>query len=97
TTGEMMLALPGRRFMVGLDPYFFYRGDPARYRLWFDLVRRPPPNPALVIQEAFASRYVLCESPLEEYQPLLRALLRDPGATLKGRSRLWMLFELGAR
>jgi hypothetical protein len=41
-TGWLMLALPDRRFIVGLDPTFFYLKDPELYRLWYKICREAP-------------------------------------------------------
>ncbi|HZZ84794.1 MAG TPA: hypothetical protein VFE30_09675 [Anaeromyxobacteraceae bacterium] len=94
TTGEQMLALPERRFLVALDPVLFARNDPERYRLWFQLTHQPPPNPALAIREGFGASYVLCENGLQQFWPLLQALSQDPGARLVHESQLWLAFAL---
>lgn len=59
-TGTLMLALPERRFMVALDPTFFYALSPGLYEKWFALPRQPPEHPAGVIRETFGARYVVC-------------------------------------
>ena len=34
-TGELLLALPDRRYLVALAPMLFAAHDPERYRTWF--------------------------------------------------------------
>ncbi|MBI5477858.1 MAG: hypothetical protein HY906_03315 [Deltaproteobacteria bacterium] len=94
TTGEMMLALPGRRFMVALDPVLFHRKDPALYARWYELVHRPPPLPALAVRETFGAGFVLCETQLREMRPVVEAMARDPGAKVEVESRYWVLFSV---
>lgn len=59
--GEMMLALPERRFLFALDPVLFYRGDPEAYRAWFTMLRQPPERPSEPLQRIFHADYVLCD------------------------------------
>lgn len=92
-TGEMLLALPNRRFMVALDPVLFFYSDPERYQRWFDLVRNPPPDVALIIQDTFNAPYVLCET-WQGWLPFLGALDRDPHAEALLHSPLWNVYRL---
>lgn len=92
-TGEMMLALPERRFMVALDPVFFARHDLDAYQTWFELVRRPPEGPARVIRETFDARYVLCDA-RERWRPLESALRADSAALPRARAGLWWVYEI---
>jgi hypothetical protein len=94
TTGELMLALPERRFLVALDPVLFWKGDAMRAAQWQRLRADPPPLPALLIRNGFGARFVLCERVLESYRPLLDALDHDPGARIVVLDPLWVLYEL---
>jgi len=95
-TGEMMLALPERRFVVALDPVFFHMKDPERYRIWFDTVRHPPERPALLLRDTFDARYVLCDH-REKWRPFREALARDPDSALRGVVGFWRVYELRPR
>lgn len=78
TVGEMMLALPDRRFLFGLDPVLFYRGDPEAYTLWFELLHEPRPNPSADLRRVIGADYVLCDT-RPEWAPFLATLDQDPG------------------
>jgi len=80
-TGEMMLALPGRKFMVALDPVFFWKRDPVRYRRWFELVRNPPADAPLIVAREFGAQYVLCGR-RPQFEPFVQRLARNPAARL---------------
>jgi len=92
-TGDMLLALPERRFMVALDPMLFYRKDRELFELWQRLVRQGPKQAAQTIRDRFGARFVLCEDN-PAFFPLLRALLADPLATPRMRLAPLTLFEL---
>jgi hypothetical protein len=91
-TGELMWALPERKFLVALDPVFFWKKDPALYRLWYELVRHPPEDVAAVVRDRFGARFVLCDD-REEWRDLVTAVDHSAGVTplLKGQ---WYLAEL---
>jgi hypothetical protein len=92
-TGEMMLALPERRFMVALDPVFMAMQDEAQYRLWFETIHRPPANAGAVLREAFDARFVICDRRMR-WLPLVEALDADEVAELRGVVGLWVVYEL---
>ena len=92
-TGEMMFALPDRRFMVALDPVLFFYKDPTRYERWFNVVRQPPPGVGAIIREEFGASYVLCET-WPDWQPLLTALDAEPGVTPLLRTPLWNVYRV---
>lgn len=93
-TGTLMLALPDRRFIVALNPSYFYEKDPELYRLWFRIPREAAPDSAKLIRKYFNSRYVLCAN-TEEWQPFMLNLLRTPGVRSFTADNLWVLFDLG--
>lgn len=94
-TGYLMRALPGRRFLVALDPTFFQAHDPELYGLWYAATRRPPPDVARLVRERFGARYVACF-----YDPQFEAFTRTLAATPGVRTLLvtddWNLYDLGS-
>jgi hypothetical protein len=95
-TGEMMLALPERRFLVALDPVFFAVNDPERYRIWYETVNEPPDAPALLLRDTFDAHYVLCGE-RERWRAFHQALERDPAAALRGVIGFWRVYQLRPR
>lgn len=95
-TGSLMLALPERRFMVALDPFLFWKEDPARYDDWRRLVREGGADAADRIRRRFGARFVLCTA-TPSNAPLLRALSADPGVARVVKSPLWYLYDLTPR
>jgi hypothetical protein len=93
-TGELMIALPGRRFVVALDPTLFHARDPDLYRVWYALPREGPPDAKSVIRERFGARWVVCFS-RPEYAPLVRRLTADPGVRTVFANPLWVVLDLG--
>ncbi len=96
-TGEMMLALPDRAFLVALDPVLFWKKDPDAYRAWFDMthgVPGAPSDPVRVIRDVLRSRYVLCDV-RPKWFSFLTALAARPDAHFRGRIGLWNVFEVG--
>jgi len=93
-TGELMLALPERRFIVALDPTFFYMKDPTLYRLWYSLPREAPSDAAELIRRYFGARFVLSfdEGRWNEFYTKLAS---DPRVRLPLVSDYWLLFDLG--
>lgn len=94
--GEMLLALPQRRFLVALDPvffFFFFRGDPVACRTWFSLVREPPARAAAVARDALRGDYVLCDR-RPRWRPFLEQLDQDPEALFVGRYGYWYVMQL---
>jgi len=92
-TGEMMLALPERRFIVALDPMFLALNDPERHRIWHETVRTPPPEPAVLLRDTFEASYVLCGEQ-HRFLAFHQALEADPAAALRGIIGLWRIYEL---
>jgi len=92
-TGEMMLALPERRFVVALDPVFFAMNDAERYRLWFDTIHEPQEDAAARLRDGLNARYVICDR-RTKWLPLVEQLASDRNATLRGIVGMWVVFEL---
>lgn len=94
-TGNLMLALPGRRFMVAADPTLFYRYDPELFRLWSTLPTAPPHDVAGVIRTAFRSRFVVARN-YEAYLPLFDALRADACTRVLHADERWVVYDLAA-
>jgi len=94
-TGELMLALPERRFLVALDPTFFYAKDPELYRLWYRLPRDPPPNPAEIIRQAFGAQFVICRWD-DRFRGFLNRLATEGGVNTITIAEDWSVYDLGA-
>lgn len=92
-TGELMLALPERRFLVALDPVFFHKKDADLYRLWYGTVHQPPARPAEIVRDRFGASFALCDA-APAYQPFIQAMAADPEARLVFRSFRWFLFRV---
>lgn len=92
-TGGLMLALPERRFVVALDPVFFFYQDPTLYRFWFDAVQQPPPHPATAFRERMSGDFIVCDA-RTKWRPLVSALLHDPAAKLARATPLWIAFDI---
>jgi len=92
-TGDYMLALPDRKFIVALDPTFFSRQNPQLYNEWFDITRNGPENSVELIRSHFHSRYVIGLNHPSRYA-LFNRLVSTPGVKvlLSGK---WVLFDLG--
>jgi len=95
-TGELMLALPERRFMVALDPTFFYAKDPDLYRLWYRLPREAPPFAAEIIRQAFGARFVICRWD-ERFRGFLNRLATEGGVNTISIVDDWSVYDLGDR
>jgi hypothetical protein len=92
-TGEMMVALPERKFLVALDPVFFWMKDADLYRTWVDIVRRPPADVAKIIRTRFDAGFVLCET-RPQYLDLVHRLFESPGVRNAYQIGPWALFVL---
>jgi hypothetical protein len=95
-TGTLMLALPDRRFIVALDPTLFHLKDPELYRLWVQLVHRPPDGAADVIRERFGARYVVCFWDAR-FRKLMDQLAFAPGVRTVLFTDDWSVYDLGER
>lgn len=93
-TGTMMLALPERRFIVALDPTFFYVNDPDLYRLWYSLPRAPPGHPAAIIREKFGARFVVCRYD-DRFRRFFNRLATDGDTRPLTVAEGWEAYDLG--
>ena len=92
-TGEMMIALPERKFLVALDPVFFWVKDAELYRTWLNLVRQPPADVVNIIRTRFHAGFVLCEA-RPQHIALIRTLFQSPGVRTAHQIGPWALFAL---
>jgi hypothetical protein len=93
-TGDLLLALPGRKFQVALDPTLFYLKDPELYRLWFEIPRRPPPRVSEVIRRRFGARYVVCFWD-DDFRKFGNAMAFEPGVRTLFVDGKWNVYDLG--
>lgn len=92
-TGRMILELPDRRFMVALDPVFFWIEHPDLYERWFEIMREPEPGPADDLEELFGADYVLCDT-RTKWARIHGTLSRDPGSRLVSSPGVWRVYEI---
>jgi hypothetical protein len=93
-TGWLMLTLPDRRFIVGLDHTFLYKKDPELYRVWYEIRHGAPEGSTEAIRRHFGARYVLgFNTPLS--RKLFKRLASEPGVRTLLASGTWTLFDLG--
>jgi hypothetical protein len=93
-TGTLMLALPERRFIVALDPTYFYMKDPELYRLWYSLPREAPSDAADKIRRHFKARYVLSLWD-HRWKNFYYVLSSDRSVKTLLITDYWLLFDLG--
>jgi hypothetical protein len=91
-TGRLMLALPDRRFVVALDPTFFYAKDPELYRLWYRLPREAPAGSAEQIRNSFGARFVICRD--DQFRRFYHRLASEAGVQTLLVSDDWMVYRL---
>ncbi len=93
-TGNLMLTLPERRFVVAADPTLFYKKNPDLYRIWRRIPLDAPTDSVEAIRQLFRSRYVICLN-YEAYWPFFDTLEKDPGVKTLYAGNRWVLFDLG--
>lgn len=93
-TGELLLVLPDRKYIVAADPTLFYLNDPIRYAQWGKITALDPAIMTRTIRETFNSRFVLCENNLN-YERLFDSLSLDPTVSMLLVDNRWVLFDLG--
>jgi hypothetical protein len=94
-TGNLMVALPLRRFIVAADPTLFYKKDPDLYYRWYSLPFFGPEDTVPTIRTRFKSRYVICRN-FSTYGRFLERLSSDPSVKALYVDQRWVLFDLGA-
>ncbi len=95
-TGNLMLALPERRFVVAADPTLFYKKDPDLYRIWHRMPIDAPVDSVDAIRKLFQSRFVICLN-YEAYWPFFDTLEKDLTVKTLYADNRWVLFDLGAQ
>jgi len=95
-TGNLMLALPERRFIVAADPTLFYKKDPNLYSIWRRIPIDAPIDSVEAIRKLFKSRYVVCRN-FEAYWPFFETIEKDPAVKTLFADNKWVFFDLGAR
>ncbi len=93
-TGNLMLALPERKFMVAADPTLFYLKDPKLYEIWNTMTVSQPLDSAEAIRRLFKSRYVICLN-YKAYWNFFGTLENDPKVRNLFSDQKWVLFDLG--
>lgn len=94
-TGTLMAELPGRNYMVALDPTLLYKRDPELYNLWYRTLKEAPLSSAEKVRRSFASRYAVClDHPT--LHPFFDALAADKGTRVLYSDGKWVLFDLEA-
>jgi hypothetical protein len=93
-TGNLMLALPDRRFIVAADPTLFYKENPLLYEIWYNMVLSGPADSAAMIRKLFKSRFVISRN-YTEYVKFFDAVRSDPGVKILFADERWVLYDLG--
>ena len=93
-TGNLMLALPERRFIVAADPTLLYKRDPELYNSWRRIPLEAPPDSAEGIRRLFRARYVISLN-FEAYWPFFDALSADAKVRSIFSNGKWVVFDLG--
>jgi hypothetical protein len=93
-TGSLLLNLPGRLYMVALDPTLLYKRDPQLYDLWYRTLKEAPESSADAVRSKFDSRYVVClDHPT--LHSFFDALASSAGVNVLYSDGKWVLFDLG--
>jgi hypothetical protein len=93
-TGNLMVALPDRKFIVAADPTLFAKRDPDLYRIWHRIPLDAPIDSVEAIRTLFHSRYVICLN-YEAYWPFFDTLEKDPKVKTLFAGKRWVFFDLG--
>jgi hypothetical protein len=92
-TGDLMLVLPERRFLVATEPTMMYKLDKNLYNYWYFIPMDLYKNPAGLIRTMFKSRFVVSENKAA-YWKFFNSLNNDP--TVKSLyAGKWRLYDLG--
>jgi hypothetical protein len=93
-TGNLMLALPERYFIVAADPTLFLKKDPALYDIWCRIPLDAPIDSVEAIRRLFKSRFVISLN-FQAYWPFFDTLSADPTVKTLFTNEKWVLFDLG--
>jgi hypothetical protein len=93
-TGNLMLALPERYFIVAADPTLFYKKDPKLYDIWYRIPLDAPIDSVEAIRLLFKSRFVISLN-FTAYWPFFDTLRSDPTVKTLFANEKWLLFDLG--
>jgi len=93
-TGNLLLALPDRRFIVAADPTLFYKENPSLYEIWYNMVVSGPADSAATIRKLFKSRFVISRNYMQ-YVKFFDALRSDRGVKILFADERWVLYDLG--
>jgi hypothetical protein len=93
-TGNLMLILPERRFIVAADPTLFYKKDPYLYSIWRRIPLEAPIDSGEAIRKLFRARYVISLN-YPAYWTFFDALSYDPKVKNLFANERWVLFDLG--
>ena len=94
-TGNLMLALPERYFVVAADPTLFYKKDPKLYDIWYRIPLDAPIDSVEAIRLLFKSRFVISLN-YKAYWPFFDTLSADPTVKTLFANEKWVLFDLGS-
>ncbi len=93
-TGGLLLNLPGRNYMVALDPTLLYKRDPKLYDLWYRTLLDAPANSAEIVRKRFGSSFAIClDHP--SLHPFFSSLSTDLSVKVVHSDGKWVLFDLG--
>jgi hypothetical protein len=93
-TGNLMLELPERRFIVAADPTLFQKKDPFLYEVWCRIPLDVPLDATDAIRVLFKSRYVISQN-IPAYGAFFQVLEADPRVRTLFANQQWVLFDLG--
>jgi hypothetical protein len=93
-TGNLLLALPDRRFIVAADPTLFYKENPSLYEIWYNIVLSAPPDSATRIRNLFKGRFVISRNYMQ-YLKFFDALRSDRSVKILFADERWVLYDLG--
>jgi hypothetical protein len=93
-TGNLMLALPERHFIVAADPTLFWKKDPELYDIWCRIPLDAPIDSVEAIRRLFKSRFVISLN-YQAYWPFFDTLIADPTVKTLFTNEKWVLFDLG--
>jgi len=93
-TGNLMLALPERYFIVAADPTLFLKKDPELYDIWYRIPLDAPIDSVEAIRRLFKGRFVISLN-FQAYWPFFDTLSADPTVKTLFANEKWVLFDLG--